>query len=259
MQVLALNGSPRLETSNSQRMLAPLLDGMREAGAEVTQHYLAQLEINHCTGCYGCWMRTPGKCATWRDGMDLLLPQVVAADYLVASFPLYVYTMPARVKAFMERLLPTAEPWITLSSAKPGHAASPGRRAQRRKLVVLCSAGLFEREHFEPLRVTFDYMASMSGQPSPAMIFRPAAGLLQAPQFQEALAPYYAALKQAGRELVQDGAITAATQAALDKDLLPVTAEQYYSHINAHVQQKLAEQGLDSTPPPGAPMPPSAG
>jgi len=125
MQVLALNGSPRLEESNSQCLLNPLLAGMQEAGAEVTQHYLAQLSINYCTGCFSCWTRTPGRCAAWRDDMDLLLPQVLAADFLVLSFPLYVYTMPARVKAFLERLLPTIEPWIIPHPTRPGVSTHP--------------------------------------------------------------------------------------------------------------------------------------
>jgi multimeric flavodoxin WrbA len=257
MQVLALNGSPRLEDSNSQRLLAPLLAGMREAGAQVAQHYLARLSINYCTGCYGCWTRTPGKCSAWRDDMDLLLPQVQAADYLVLAFPLYVYTMPARVKAFLERLLPTVEPWMVPHPTRPGVTTHPHRSAKIPKLVILTSAGLAEHVHFSSLKLTLEQISSMTGMELAGLITRPAAGILEAPQFAELLAPYFAALKQAGGELTRDGAITPATQDVLEMDFLPMGAEVYIAQANSYFQYQLAKHGQDATPPPEAPMPPA--
>lgn len=258
MQVLALNASPRLEASNSQRLLGPLLAGMQEAGAEVTQHYLAQLSINYCTGCYGCWTRTPGRCAAWRDDMDLLLPQVQAADFLVLAFPLYVYTMPARVKAFLERLLPTAEPWMVPHASRP-ITTHPRRSGKRYKLVVLSSAGLPEAEHFGPLQLTLENMADMGEIEIAALLLFPAAGVLEAEQMQPLLAPFYAALQRAGGELARDGCISAQTQAVLDQGFSPVGPEMYNAQANAYWQYMIGKHGHDATPPPEAPLPPGAG
>jgi hypothetical protein len=241
-------------------MLSPLLAGMREAGAEVAQHYLARLSINYCTGCFGCWMRTPGKCAAWRDDMDTLLPQAQAADYIVLSFPLYVYTMPALVKTFFERLLPSVEPWIVPHPERPGVMVHPRRGGRKPpKLVVLTSAGMAEREVFSSLIVTLEQISDMTGMALAGLIMRPAAGVLQAPPFQDVLAPFFAALHQAGGELVRDGGIAAQTQAVLDQDFLPMGAAMYNAQANASFQYMLAKNGLDATPPPEAPLPPGAG
>lgn len=256
MQVLALNGSPRLENSNSQRMLSPLLAGMQEAGAAVTQHYLAALNINYCTGCFGCWTRTPGQCATWRDDMDLLLPQITAADMLVLAFPLYVYTLPARVKALFERLLPVAEPWLVPHPAQGGVTTHPPR-VKLPRLVVLSSAAMPEMEHFRSMRVTLEHIAGMLQMELAGMLLRPAAGLIEAEQTRAMIAPFFTALQQAGAELVREGRIAPATQAALQMDFTPMGAQFYNAQINSYWAYQLAKHGNDATPPPSAPLPPA--
>jgi multimeric flavodoxin WrbA len=257
MQVLALNGSPRVEESNSQRMLAPLLAGLAAAGAGVTQHYLAKLDVHYCTGCYGCWTRTPGQCATWRDGMDMLLPQLQAADLLVLAFPLYVYSMPARVKAFLERLLPSEEPWMVPHPQRPV-TAHPSRGPRRFKLAVLCSAGLPEREHFSSLKLTLEQIAGMLSVEIALLHFRPAAGVLEVEQLQPLLAPYYAALRQTGVALARGERVPEAAQAALDMDFLPAGPQFYNAQANSYWRYQLAKHGHDATPPENAPLPPGA-
>lgn len=256
MKVLALNGSPRQEQSTSQRMLAPLLDGMRAVGAEVTLHYLSQLDIHCCTGCFGCWLRTPGRCSVWRDSMDLLLEQLAAADWLVMAYPLYVYNMPAQVKMFHDRLLPGAEPWIVPHPAQPGVSTHPRRFEDKgRKQVVLCNAGLCEMAHFGPLQATLEYTASQTGLELEALILKPGGGLLQHPLYQDFFAPYFAALRAAGRELASTGGLSPETRAELAKEYLPMPAAEYYAQANAHFQQALEKAGHDGTPPPAAPLP----
>jgi putative NADPH-quinone reductase len=260
MKVLALNGSPRGEKSTSQRLLGSLLDGLREAGADVTQHYLAQLDIHPCTGCFGCWLRTPGQCSVWRDSMDGLLAELEAADWLIMAYPLYVYNMPAQVKLFYDRLIPGALPWIVPHPTRPGLMTHPRRFAGKgRKLVVICNAGLCELEHFGPLKATLEYIASQTGMAMEALILKPGGGLLQHPLFQDFFAPYYAALTQAGRELAAAGGLSPETRAALAQEYIPIPAEEYYAQANAHFQQTLIEHGHDGTPPPTAPMPGKAG
>ena len=53
MKVLALNGSPRKEESNTERLMAPLLEGMRTAGAAVDYRYLEDYELHQCAACFG--------------------------------------------------------------------------------------------------------------------------------------------------------------------------------------------------------------
>ena len=51
MKVLAINGSPRGKKGCTDKILQPLLDGMREVGAETEAVYLAGKKIHHCSSC----------------------------------------------------------------------------------------------------------------------------------------------------------------------------------------------------------------
>lgn len=49
MNVLAINGSARMEKGYTAMILTPFLEGMKEAGAQVELFYAKQLNINSCT------------------------------------------------------------------------------------------------------------------------------------------------------------------------------------------------------------------
>ena len=69
MKVLAFNASPRKEQSTSDIIMNLFLDGAKEAGAETENHYVVDLNIKGCIGCFTCWTKTPGECVQ-RDDMD---------------------------------------------------------------------------------------------------------------------------------------------------------------------------------------------
>ena len=63
MKVMALNSSPRGDgQSKTGIMLNSLVEGMREAGAEVEVVSLIKKTIKPCAGCFSCWTKTPGTC-----------------------------------------------------------------------------------------------------------------------------------------------------------------------------------------------------
>ncbi|PKN84581.1 MAG: hypothetical protein CVU51_10270 [Deltaproteobacteria bacterium HGW-Deltaproteobacteria-1] len=62
MKVLAINSSPRSnKESYTVMMLNCLVEGMRDAGADVEVVNLREKKIKYCIGCFTCWTKTPGK------------------------------------------------------------------------------------------------------------------------------------------------------------------------------------------------------
>ena len=102
--VLAFNGSPRGAQGNTEKILQPFLDGVRECGGSVETLYLKDLDINECRGCYACHMKTPGKCII-KDDMAMVLEKIMKADIVVFATPLYVFTVSALMKALLDRLI----------------------------------------------------------------------------------------------------------------------------------------------------------
>ncbi len=98
--VLIVVGSPR-KGGNSQMMADAFESGAVAAGNEVRQINVGRAKISGCIACESCFANG-GKCAI-DDDMQPLYEQMEWADVVVYAFPLYFYSYPAQIKAFMDR------------------------------------------------------------------------------------------------------------------------------------------------------------
>ena len=88
MNVLALNGSPRGVKSGTYRILEALLQGMESAGATTSIIHIQKLRLKPCTGCYSCWVDTPGECVH-DDAMREAIEADNRTDLVVVGTPVY--------------------------------------------------------------------------------------------------------------------------------------------------------------------------
>lgn len=98
--VLIVIGSPR-KGGNSQIMADAFEAGAKEAGNEVRQVNVGHAKISGCIACESCFANG-GKCAI-NDDMQPLYEEMEWADVIVYAFPMYFYSYPAQIKAFMDR------------------------------------------------------------------------------------------------------------------------------------------------------------
>lgn len=111
MRVTVFNGSPRGRASNSHRIVDPLLEGARQAGAQTEEVFLVERSVEDRRGCFGCWTKTPGQCVI-DDDMSELLELYLESDYVGLATPVYSMYMTALLKNFTERLLPLVTPHL---------------------------------------------------------------------------------------------------------------------------------------------------
>lgn len=118
MKVCGFVGSPR-KKGNSDILVDKFLEGAAAAQAETQKFFLADLNINQCSGCYtGCMVKPGHRCATHRDDMDMLLEAIVGADLMIFASPLYCSCYSAVMARFFERMLPL---WhVEETGAEPG-------------------------------------------------------------------------------------------------------------------------------------------
>lgn len=264
MKIMAINGSPRGERGNTDRILQPFLEGAREAGAETETIYLKDKKINHCVGCFACWSKTPGICI-YKDDMPELLEKMRRADILVYATPLYVYTVSGLMKDFMDRIIPLLKPHIV----KRGDQYIHPRRYEGewpKRVVLISNCGFPERHHFSGLVETFRCFTSGPDMELSATILCPAGELLNVPELQESIQWYIEAAQRAGREFTEGGRITPGTQEVLDRDL--GDPEVYSRMANAHWDsvivsqpepEAVTETAAAGSLSPAMPLPPAAG
>jgi multimeric flavodoxin WrbA len=235
MKVIAVNSSPRMDKGNTALVLDPFLEGMREAGAEVELFYTKKLEIEPCQGEFNCWTKTPGNCFQ-QDDMQMLLPKLAEAEIRVLATPVYVDGIAGPVKNLLDRVIPLSEPFFEL---RDGHCRHPVRKGVKRgKLVLVANCGFWEMDNFDPLLVHMRAACKNLGSEFAGALLRPHGPALRG--MLEMGAPVddvLASAKEAGRQLVEDGRMSAETLAAVSRELLPL--ERYVKVINQNFQGAL--------------------
>ncbi len=213
MKVLAINSSARIDgITKTGMLLDALVEGMRDAGAEVETIHLRKKTIKNCIGCFTCWTKTPGVCVQKDDMTNELFPKLLEADIAVYATPLYHYTVNAAMKAFIERTLPVLEPFLV----RHGETTTHPLRQTPPKAVVLSVAGFPEISVFAQLS---SYAKFLFGKSLVSEIYRPAAEMLSRPDLSETRNDILEATTQAGRELVQSTRISEQTMERITKPI----------------------------------------
>jgi len=215
MKVLALNSSARAgKDSKTGMMLDALVAGMRECGAQVEVVHLKDKKMRVCAGCFTCWTKTPGQCIHQDDMTGELFPKWLASDLCVYATPLFHHTVNATMKTFIERTLPVAEPYLIKEGERWSH---PLRYENIPGAFVLSVAGFPEMSAFEGLRHYVQFLFGYHGARLWGEIYRPGAeNLPYAAKVRDAI---LAAVKQAGRELVEHRKIMPETRAGAEQPI----------------------------------------
>jgi multimeric flavodoxin WrbA len=101
MKILILTGSPR-KKGNSRLLAEAFAKGAAEAGHEITRFDTADLDIHPCIACEYCRKDGHDTCV-FKDDMQSIYPQLIAADLVVLATPLYYFGIAAQLKAAIDR------------------------------------------------------------------------------------------------------------------------------------------------------------
>nr|WP_319539952.1 flavodoxin family protein [uncultured Methanospirillum sp.] len=100
IRVLAISGSPRRH-GNSEQLLDWVLSSMgNQPDVSVQKIALADADVRPCRGCNAC--ERLNQCVI-RDGMDQLHDQILEADCIIVSSPIYCMSVCSQVKALIDR------------------------------------------------------------------------------------------------------------------------------------------------------------
>jgi multimeric flavodoxin WrbA len=224
MKIAVLMGNPR-KNGYTQYLADLFVKGLLAGGADVDIIDLTAVKINHCLGCYHCWLVTPGVCVH-RDDMVSVMARFSTADCAVIVSPLNSYAVTSYVKSFMDR---------TFTFTKEGFSETPRgllRNSVRHpdhwpKSMAGIFVGAFRgSENFEGVKKSLELLIDGLSLKQAGIIIRPESYLLQFTFAKpKTIKIIETAFEQAGRELAATGHI------------YPETAEKAASTLasdNAH-------------------------
>lgn len=100
MKLLVINGSPHAGGGNTATLTAELVKPWHEAGGEVALRYVARMDVRPCVAQARCLVGEP---CPIKDDVAALHAEMRSADALVLAGPVYVFSVTAQLKAFLDR------------------------------------------------------------------------------------------------------------------------------------------------------------
>lgn len=101
MKIIGISASPKMEKSQTRRLVMGVLEGARQTGADVTFVDICSLEIKYCTACGTCYAK--GECIH-DDDFPVILEKMLDADGIVWGSPNYINSVTAQLKTLLDRM-----------------------------------------------------------------------------------------------------------------------------------------------------------
>jgi len=120
MKITILNGNPDPANRPFDGYLDKLAGLWTDKGHAVEALELRSLTIAYCTGCFGCWVKTPGECVA-KDDSRQVRRSVIHSDLVVMASPVMMGFSSALLKKMTDKLLPNLHPYFMIDQGEIHH------------------------------------------------------------------------------------------------------------------------------------------
>ena len=119
MKVLVL--SDRKSAEGNDSLLDALMDLLTDTGHTTQTVTLNREEIHPCIGCFGCWVKTPGKCVITGDIANDVACRVIRSDAVILLSEITYGGFSADIKAFLDRTIQNILPYFEFHNKEMHH------------------------------------------------------------------------------------------------------------------------------------------
>lgn len=128
MRITILNGEPNVG-SKFDAYIFNAAKLIKAGGHAITKLDLAKLDLKGCSGCFGCWVKTPGKCVK-HDDSDAVCRAAIGADLLLLASPMKMGFTSALLKRAIDQIIPLLHPYFVIEGGEVHHRARYARYPQ---------------------------------------------------------------------------------------------------------------------------------
>jgi multimeric flavodoxin WrbA len=217
MNITVINGSPKGKNSNTNIIINSLLKGAAEAGAQTTNIFLSEKDINHCTGCTTCWVKHPGQCII-NDDMLEIISKLGTSNIIALATPIYFENVTSLFKAFIDRLTMIMNPHSYSSTTYQEIPKPQETKSQAPKLMMISNCGYPDKNNFEVLAHWYNRFVQNMHSESAGEIYVTQGKYLASPpeNMKLAVLEYLRIIETAGKEITINKTISIKTRQLLD-------------------------------------------
>ena len=132
-RALLLDGRADESDATLASLHGALLDGLTAGGWAVDDWTLRDADIAYCTGCFTCWVKTPGECAH-KDAGHEVAERAEHADLWVFLTPVTFGGYSSTLKRALDHIIPILLPFLIKEGDETRH---PLRYDHRQDLLVV--------------------------------------------------------------------------------------------------------------------------
>ena len=116
--------------------------------------------LKPCLGCFGCWVKTPGRCVQKGDEGDAFVESFVRADLVLlgGATPYGCFALP--IKAALDRVIPSLLPYFRRFRGEMHHLPRYPRPPRILSVAFGEASGAEEETHLELVRAFCDNASS---------------------------------------------------------------------------------------------------
>lgn len=119
MKIAILNGNT--DGNNEFESYMNELDSTLKKQNHETKHLkLREMNIKFCTGCWGCWVKTPGECIV-PDDSRTVSAESINSDLVLFASPITMGFPTSLLKKAMDKMIPLVHPYIEIVDKECHH------------------------------------------------------------------------------------------------------------------------------------------
>ena len=120
MKILLFNENSRVVSDSQKAIHEQLSQELTSLGHSITSISTSDGKYSKCTGCWSCWLKTPGACAI-NDSQIPFLKEVIKSDLVIMFSPVRRGFISAQLKTCIDRLIPMSLPYFRVKDGQFSH------------------------------------------------------------------------------------------------------------------------------------------
>ncbi len=112
MKLVIINGNPDPGNSIFEDYIRGLEESLK-TNNETETFTLREKDIKYCTGCWGCWVKTPGECLS-KDDSHEICARIIHSDFVLFVSPVIMGFTSALLKKLQDKMIPLLHPYIEI-------------------------------------------------------------------------------------------------------------------------------------------------